>query len=71
MFEKFKTLVLPTYKNGWKGVYPEDGATCAVILVKGNVVVADVVFNERLGMFDGDTEVYAEHEVLKFYQYDS
>ena len=71
MFEKFKTLVFPTYKNGWKGVYPKDGSKNAVILVKGNIVVADVVFYEKLGIFDGDTNVYAEHEVLKFYEYDS
>lgn len=70
MFEKFKTLVLPTFENGWKEVYPEDGATCAVILVESNVVVADVVFRKELGMFEGEVEFYATSDVLKFYQYE-
>lgn len=70
MFEKFKTLVSPTFDNGWKEVYPEVGAKCAIILVEGNVVVADVRFNHRWKTFEGDAEVYAEHEVLKFYQYE-
>lgn len=71
MFEKFKTLVLPTFENGWKEVYPEDGTTCAVILVESNVVVADVVFRKELGMFEGEVEFYATSDVLKFYEYGS
>lgn len=71
MFEKFKTLVLPTYKNGWKKIYPTNGATCAIILVKGNVVVADVVFHYDDGIFEGNSTLYNVSEVLKFYEYDS
>lgn len=69
-FKKFKKLIMPTYKNGWKSEFPEDGAMCAVILVESNVVVADVVFHKDIGMFEGEVEFYAEHEVLKFYQYE-
>lgn len=70
MFRKFKKLMLPTYKNGWKGVYPKDGVMCAIILVQSNVVVADVVFRKELGMFEGEVEFYDENEVLKFYEYE-
>lgn len=70
MFKKFKKLIYPTFENGWKEVYPEDGATCAVILVESNVVVADVVFRKELGMFEGEVEFYATNDVLKFYQYE-
>lgn len=70
MFEKFKKLIMPTYKNGWKSECPEDGAMCAVILVESNVVVADVVFRKDLRMFEGEVEFYEEREVLKFYQYE-
>lgn len=71
MFEKFKTLVLPTFENGWKEVYPEDGSTCAIILDGSNTVVADVVFCKELGMFEGEVEFYATSDVLKFYEYGS
>lgn len=70
MFEKFKTLVLPTYKNGWKKIYPTNGAKCAIILVEGNVVVADVVFHYDDGIFEGNSTLYNMSEVLKFYEYD-
>ena len=70
MFEKFKTLVLPTYKNGWKEVYPEDGSTCAIILDRSNVVVADVVFHKDVGLFEGYGIVYFTRNVSKFYQYE-
>ena len=70
MFEKFKTLVLPTYKNGWKKIYPTNGAKCAIILEKGNIVVADVVFHYDDGIFEGNSILYNVSEVLKFYEYD-
>lgn len=70
MFKKFKKLIYPTFENGWKEVYPEDGAMCAVILVESNVVVADVVFRKDIGMFEGEVEFYEGREVLKFYQYE-
>nr|DAN41308.1 MAG TPA: hypothetical protein [Caudoviricetes sp.] len=70
MFEKFKTLVLPTFENGWKEVYPEDGSTCAIILDGSNTVVADVVFCKDVGLFEGYDIVYFTRHVSKFYQYE-
>lgn len=71
MFEKFKKLILPTFENGWKKVYPTDGARCAIILAKGNVVVADVVFRYNDELFEGNSRLYFVTDVLKFYEYGS
>lgn len=70
MFEKFVSFDYYAYKKyGSDYRIPNDRDLCAIILNKGNVIVADVVFDKVKGTFsDGDT-VYEADEVDKYYVY--